>query len=49
MPKFEQNEMMKKRAFTKKNWYDWLISYISYPIKHSTVLKVKIMGLFKKT
>ena len=36
MDKFQKKELTKKRTFTKKtwyNWYDWLINYISEPIK----------------
>ena len=32
MDKFEQKEMKKKKAI-KNAWYDWLLNYISEPIK----------------
>ena len=34
MDKFEKEKMMKKRPLVKNTtWYDWLINYISNPIK----------------
>ena len=34
MGKFEDKEMMKKRSFAKNTWYDWLINYVSKPLKN---------------
>ena len=34
MRKFEDKEMMKKRSFAKNTWYDWLINYVSKPLKN---------------
>ena len=45
--KFEQNEMKKIRAI-KNIWCDWLINYISEPIRKSVSgFKDKIIILFK--
>ena len=40
MDKFEKKKEMKKIIPVKKIWYDWLIKYISEPIR-------KIVGGFK--
>ena len=46
MDKFEQKEM-KKIRFIKNTWYDWLINYISDPVRESVgVFKDKIVRLF---
>ena len=51
MDKFEENEMVKKRPFTKKKkkkWYDWLTNYILETIRKMVGgVKGKIMSLFK--
>ena len=35
MDMFKQKETMKKRLFRKSTWSNWLINYISEPIKNS--------------
>ena len=46
MDKFEQKEM--KKTSPIKNWCDWLINYISGPIRKSVGgFKDKIVSLFK--
>ena len=48
MDKFEQKEMKKKRLI-KNTWYDWLINYISEPIRITVVgFKDKVASLFKR-
>ena len=42
MDKFEVKEILKKRLFIKNTWYDWLINYISMPIRRA------VGGLKKK-
>ena len=42
LDKLEQKEMMKERPLTKNTWYNWLINYISEPIKKQwMMLKTK--------
>ena len=47
MDNLEQREMKKIRPI-KNTWYDWLINYISIPIrKNAGGFKDKIVSLFK--
>ena len=47
MDRFEEEELKKIRRI-KNTWYDWLITYISKPIRKSvSVLKDKFVSLFK--
>ena len=46
MDKFEQKEIKKIRLI-KNTWYDWLINYISDPVRESVgVFKDKVVRLF---
>ena len=45
MDRFERKEMKKKRP-NQSTWYDWLIYYISVPIKE-IVVGVNIRNFFR--
>ena len=46
--KFEKKKEMKKTRPIKTTWYDWLIDYISEPIRKSPGgFKDKVISLFK--
>ena len=45
-----KEKLMKKRCFTKKNWYAWLINYIFGPMKNRWVMfKTKLCVYLKET
>ena len=47
MYKFKQKEIKKKRPITN-TWYDWLIIYISEPIRKTvSSFKDKVVSIFK--